>query len=363
MGEKTKQIKLPSGRWEIGSEFHWMGLPQAPFVPWPEPRTWYLLGRHAVASVLCSLPNVPRRFWVPGYFCHNVADCWRRLSQIVMYRDNPLWPEPDWSTLQPARDDIVLAVNYFGVRSGEPWQRWHEEHSCFLFEDHSHDPVSGWALHSRADYAFSSLRKTMPVPDGAILWSPRRHPLPRVVDEDLSGSALKLAAMIWKREYLEGRAAGGAKPLYRRWQRAGEDAFDRSTKISSASSYSRQYLASGMPLRWRHQRAANVQRLLRQREASFEAQPLFTSWPTDSVPMAVVFRFTSPIVRDSARKRLEEADIYCPVHWPAPAHCAPAIREMAATILSIPADHRYGNADMDRIARVLYSNRNVGGRH
>ena len=46
-----------------------------------------------------------------------------------------------------------------------------------------------------------------------------------------------------------------------------------------------------MPLRWRRQRAANVRRLLRQREASFEAQPLFTSWPTDSVPtVAAVFR-------------------------------------------------------------------------
>jgi len=340
-----------------------MGLPQAPFVPWPEPGTWYLLGRHAVAGMLCSLPAVPRCLWVPGYFCHDVVDSWRGLSQIAMYADDPRWPEPRWSTLQPARDDIVLAVNYFGIRSGEPWQHWHESRSCLLLEDHSHDPVSGWALNSRADYAFSSLRKTMPVPDGAILWSPRGHPLPEIADEDLSGSALKLAAMIWKHEYLEGRAVDVAKPLYRQWQRAGEDAFDSSTKISSVSPYSRQYLACGMPVRWRHQRAANVQRLLRQRKASVEAQPLFTSWPTDSVPLAAVFRFTSQIARDSTRKRLEDAGIYCPVHWPAPAHCDQAVREMAATSLTIPTDHRYGSTDMDRIARVLYNKRNVGARY
>lgn len=340
-----------------------MGLPQAPFVPWPEPGNWYLLGRHAVVGVLCSLPTVHRRLWLPGYFCHDVVNSWRELSEIVIYADDPRWPEPDWSTLQPARNDIVLAINYFGIRSGEPWQRWHEKHSCFLLEDHSHDPVSGWALHSRADYAFSSLRKIMPVPDGAILWSPRGHLLPSVVDEDLSGSALKLAAMIWKREYLEGGGTDATKPLYRAWQRAGEDVFDRSTKISSASPYSRQYLACGMPLKWRRQRAANVRRLLSQREASFEAQPLFTSWPSDSVPMAAVFRFPSQIARDSARKHLEEANIYCPVHWPAPAHCDPAVREMSATTLTIPTDHRYGNTDMDRIARVLYNNHNVEARH
>jgi hypothetical protein len=340
-----------------------MGLPQAPFVPWPEPGTLYLLGRHAVVAVLSSLPTPPRRLWLPDYFCHDVVGSWRGLAQIAMYADNPAWPEPDWSTLQPASDDIVLAINYFGIRSGEPWQRWHEKHSCCLVEDHSHDPVSGWALHSRADYGFSSLRKTIPVPDGAILWSPRGHPLPKVVDEDLSGSALKLAAMVWKREYLEGRAVDAAKPLYRQWQRAGEDAFDRSTKLSSVSPYSRQYLTCGMPLGWRRQRAANVRRLLRQREPSFEAQPLFTSWPTDSVPMAAVFRFTSKLARDSARKRLEESDIYCPVHWPAPAHCDPAVRDMADTILTIPTDHRYGKADMDRIASVLYKKRSVEARY
>ena len=87
-----------------------------------------------------------------------------------------------------AKNDVVLAVNYFGVRAGEPWQQWREKHACVLLEDHSHDPVSGWAQSSRADYAFSSLRKTMPVPDGAILWSPLGHPLPITADTEFPGA-------------------------------------------------------------------------------------------------------------------------------------------------------------------------------
>ena len=75
-----------------------------------------------------------------------------------------------------------------------------------------------------------------------------------------------------------------------------------------------------------------------------------------SVPLAAVFCFASQGARDLVRKRLEECKVYCPVHWPAPAHCDITVRELAATILTIPADHRYGNADMDRIAHILCNN-------
>jgi len=356
VGQTNEQSTSRSDRREIGSEFHWMGLPQAPFISWPEPAAWYLLGRHAVADLLRNLPAISRRLWVPNYFCHDVTEYWRDFAQIAMYVDDPRRPEPDWSTLQPAKNDVVLAVNFFGVRASQPWQHWREKHPCILLEDHSHDTVSGWAQCSRADYAFSSLRKTMPIPDGAILWSPLGHPLPIIVDVDFSGSALKLAAMIWKREYLEGRATSAAKAVYRQWQRAGEDAFDRSMKISSASPYSQQYLTCGMPVKWRRQRVANVRRLLQQVQVSFGAQPLFASWPSDSVPLAAVFCFASQMARDLVRKRLEECNVYCPVHWPAPPHCDVAVRELAATILTIPTDHRYRKVDMDRIARILCNN-------
>jgi hypothetical protein len=342
-------------RWEIGSEFQWTGLPQAPFVPLPEPATWFLLGRHAVVDLLRGVPSIARRLWVPGYFCHDVADYWRGFCPIAIYADDPRRQEPDWATLQPSKNDIVLAVNYFGFRSGEPWQQWRKRQACILLEDHSHDPVSVWAQHSQADYAFSSLRKTMPVPDGAILWSPQGHPLPQTTEEEFAGSALKLAAMIWKREYLEGRASPAVKSIYRQWQRAGEDALERSTKVFSATRFSRQYLAAGVPVRWRHRRELNVRRLLRQYQTSSRIHPVFVSWPPGSTPSGAVFRFDSPTSRDRTRKRLEAARIYCPIHWPAPSHCDQTVRELAATILTVPTDHRYGNVDMDRILRVLFA--------
>ena len=47
---------------------------------------------------------------------------------------------------------------------------WHREHpSIVLIEDHIHDPLSDWSQSSNADYAVASLRKTLPVPIGAML--------------------------------------------------------------------------------------------------------------------------------------------------------------------------------------------------
>jgi hypothetical protein len=337
----------------MGSEFHWMGLPPPPFVRWPEPAAWYLLGRHAVVDLLRNLPKGSRCLWVPDYFCHDIADYWRGFFQLATYVDNPVWSEPDWSTLRPASNDVVLAVNYFGVRGGDPWQHWRENNACVLLEDHSHDPVSGWARNSKADYAFSSLRKTMPVPDGAILWSPRGLPLPLTPAGDGSGSALKLAAMIWKYEYLEGRATAAAKSVYRKWQLFGEDAFQQSTVVSSVTPYSREYLAPGVPLKWRRQRAANVRRLIRQLRTWSAAKPLFHSWPSDSVPLGTVICLSSPEERDLVRKRLEDSNIYCPVHWPASTDTNPVVRKLAATILTIPADQRYRDRDIDKVVCIL----------
>jgi len=56
----------------------------------------------------------------------------------------------------------------------------------------------------------------------------------------------------------------------------------------------------------------------------------------------------------SASKRLTST---VPIQWPAPSYCDDDVRKLAATILTVPADHRYENADMDRIARAVKATR------
>lgn len=329
-----------------------MGLPSGARVPWPEPVSWFLLGRHAVVALLGSLSQVSRRLWVPSYFCFDVADYWKSFVEVITYEDDPRRPEPNWSTLHPNAQDVVVGVNYFGVRSGEPWHRWRAQHECVLIEDHSHDPASGWALRSNADYAFASLRKTLPVPDGGILWSPRRSALPVGGMGESAASALKLAAMLWKREYLDGRSSPEAKSIFLAWQHEGETAFEQCA-VSPATSLSQRYLCSGTPAEWREQRATNTRKLLSELSHSKQFAVLFSDWPADATPFGAVLEFPSQSERDAVRERLRLARVYCPIHWPAAPTTSPAARDLASRLLTIPTDQRYESRDMQKIAAIL----------
>jgi hypothetical protein len=248
---------------------------------------------------------------------------------------------------------MVLAVNYFGSRDGTSWQAWRQRNKCVLLEDHSHDPGGDWARNSTADYAFSSLRKTLPVPDGAILWSPRKLSLPpQVAQENWVGAGAKLGAMVLKSGFLKTGCELELKTGYRWLQREGERLLGI-RPICAISSFSREFLEDGIPSAWRERRAANVRRLLKRLAGWRAARPLFASWPENSAPLAAVFVFRSGGERDQYRMFLNNHNVYCPVHWPASKQANPQVRDLSARLLTIPADQRYSLKDIDRIVEIL----------
>ena len=67
--------------------------------------------------------------------------------------------------------DIILVCNHFGISEQSLFDSLIDSPSLII-EDHTHDPWSPWSFGSRASYCFSSLRKTLPLPDGSVIWSP-----------------------------------------------------------------------------------------------------------------------------------------------------------------------------------------------
>jgi hypothetical protein len=343
---------LATARWEVGGEFHLPVDSPGPYHRWPEGAIWFALGRHALQALLRRLSA--STLWLPDYFCHEVGQRWAEVADVELYEDDPRWPEPRWESLRPGRRDVVVAVNYFGVRSGDAWRAWRGRADCVLVEDHAHDPASEWATASQADYAFTSLRKTLPVPDGAILWSPRGRDLPDQPAGGADGSELKLAAMLLKGEYL----ANGDEELKERFRRLQLDGEERlaASAVAGASPATREALVSGVPLPWRAKRAENAARLIAGLHGWDAAEPLFTDWPADAAPLGAVFVFESGGERDRVREVLREAGVYCPVHWAdAAGSSSERVRELAERILTIPTDWRYSAADMARIATLLRS--------
>jgi hypothetical protein len=339
-------------RREMGSEFHWHGIFPPPLLPWPENSRWYLLARHALASILSALSDHQPKFWLPSYFCGEVSQFCRQCCDLREYRDDPRWPEPDWTTLAPAPHDVVLALNYFGIRDGLAWRDWRERNQCTLLEDHTHDPFSAWSQSSTADYAFASVRKTLPVPDGALLWSPLGLSIPeQPTESDWSGSAMKCAAMFRKAQYLQGHGGADEKEYFRSLQAQGENVM-RISRVSSVSPYSYALLCDGVPALWRRQRELNVHCLLARLGDLESAKLLFRNWPHGSVPFAVALIFSSRSERDGCQAHLIQNRVYCPVHWPCTTDQQHAL-ELSSRILSLPVDHRYGQEDMHRLADIL----------
>lgn len=342
--------------WEIGSEFHWLDFPEGPYISFPQNCNFLALARDAIVSIWNSEKKRHKnvKLFVPSYFCYEVIDYWNSVGiDVREYVDYPLRENPEWDTIECSPGDMILAVNYFGVRDGKGWRSWHEnKKKVILIEDHTHDPFSEWALKSSADYSFASLRKTMPITDGAILWSPLGHPLP---DEphniDWRGSSLKLASMIFKKEYLF-KGDEKIKEAFRSFQIEGDNLLSNTPELS-ITPWSKYQLSRGYPAKWRQKRERNVKLFWELFCKDSSCKPLFENWPTNHCPFNAILLLSSQEKRDQLHSRLIKKNIYTSIHWTLKSSFCTEALDMSRKILTVPVDQRYSEDDIEQLAYIM----------
>ncbi len=341
--------------WEHGSE---LVLPlslaggQSP-TPWGAAGNYYGSGRDALRDLLRHGATVHgwKRLRVPFYFCQHVAQSAALELPVVGYTDTPELKEPDERELDVARGDVVLVPNYFGQRTSRWRLRGLQAH---VIEDHTHDPWSEWAVDSTADFAIASLRKTLPLPAGGVLWSPSGRALPRqpsVTEERELASLRKFQAQSLKALYLRG--ASVPKQTFR------ELAVDAEAHIASGA-------ISGMPAGTRSLLDAlptESWRRTRERNHAFLLERLSTlGWSVlpgeaGSVPLSAVVVFPSPVQQSALRAQLVARNIYPAVLWPLEHSVIPDIpysaRSFASRMLSLACDARYREEDLQRLVKEL----------
>ncbi len=338
-------------RWEQGSELEWMQLdppepddPEQAFLRSVAPLR-FGSGRAALLGLLESIGRP--RIWLPSYFCEDVVVALSSAGlRVARYRDLPIEPLEDPDDAQPG--DAVLRVNGFGVRAARS-ARSLRERGCVVIEDHTHDPTGSWARGSNADWCVASLRKTLPLPDGALLWSPRGHQGPREPELVDRMDARKLAAMLLKRMYLDGHPIEKAE--FRALAIAGEAEIDRVAGFGGPSgpqgiSRLSAALIPCMPLVAR--RAARERNLAALAEALVGAPgiELFLGG------FAILVCDTAAR-RERLRLGLIERRIFPAVLWPQVAGAAEM--DLSERVLAIHADARYGPDDMQRVAASVRS--------
>lgn len=344
-------------RWEHGSDFHYLGT-QSKDTRTDLPDGLLLASGRDAMRCLLQHGHAERgwsRLWLPSYFCQDVVrsmESWG--GAVELYRDGPGEEGTGLASAALQSGDVVLLVNFFGLAAKAPALPALPD-GVVVVEDHTHDPWSDWARSSNADYCVASLRKTLPLPDGGILWSPRGHPLPAApplspIHE--ARAAERFAAMALKAYYL----AGGPldKDSFRRHYIRTEARIDEGP-VSAISPYAAELSHGIDAVQWREARRSNFD-VLSAELAGTHAVSLLPP-ASGTVPYMAQLRLRDAGERDRLRAGLIQERIYPAVLWPLKELVSGPVPEehleLSRRLLGIHCDGRYDADDMLRVAGVI----------
>jgi len=353
-------MEISLGHWEHGSEFHLCTEKGDTGPNLPQNSELYGSGRDALRSILRHGQQKIgwTTIWVPSYFCQKVIrDIQTEGLKILAYGDSPMDNESDWISLAASEPSAVLTLNPFGLRTrARPLGI--DRRLMSVIEDHTHDPWSPLARASTADFCIASLRKTIPIPDGGVLWSPRNLPLPicpAPTRERATASIKKLAGMAMKSLYLDG--ATEDKSLARVLMTEGEN--DIASGEVSGMPYSTQALLSGFnAAEWRRRRQDNFWRAASLIPSDSKLKVLTPKSPK-SVPFSIVLLLSTRMMRDGLRERLIESDVYPAVLWSLEDLAVEGVRiedvDFSQRLLTLHCDGRYTEKHMIQVAQIVNS--------
>lgn len=342
---------------EFGSDFHHISgfnnsvntlndfYPQA---------NYYADGRQALIHLYHS--QGWQRLWVPEYFCYDVIESLKEAGlNLLFYQDRPGY-HGDGNTLENIQrngcfrhTDAVLRVNYFGMRS-----RRRAEHLSVaaVVEDHTHDLIGDWAVHSTADWCIASLRKTLPIPEGGMLWSPKGLPLPEAPERSARNeeiAAIRWEAMKLKADYLAGDKI--EKAAFRAGLVNTEEYFDHAP-VCSLDNASQAYLESFNVREWYDRKRDNWNVLQGIRK---DGVHILKPEEGSGYPFSLLLLFDNIEDRDRVRKALIEHHVYPAILWNIPAPTDGEIFHFSRRMLSIHCDGRYSTDDILQLKSIIES--------
>jgi hypothetical protein len=287
--------------------------------------------------------------WVPDYFCYEVIETIKQQTgiEVVMYSDSPL-EEGKVEYLSFYEDDALLRMNFFGMREF----RSSKNIPVPVIEDHSHDPFSHWALYSDADWCISSIRKTLPLPEGGMMWSPKEHKLD--IDVTTSEENEKIASTRWEGMEMKARYLNGeevSKDVFRNIFIETEEWFN-SAEPALIDDRSRTCITKLFDLNlWLGAKRRNW--ALLSKLVNKEHCQVITAEHESCTMFSLILLMENSEWRDFVRKRLIDNCVYPAILWNVPSEASEASRDFSARMLSIHCDGRYTEKDVMQLADIL----------
>ena len=335
---------------EFGSDFNAVNYPKGDGIPLRYKQyVSYFSGRLALLD-LCRNFHY-ERIWIPSYYCGQSLEILNEYPiKIERYNCIPTDNPTSVISKMPLRSsDLLLRMNYFG------WYLFQDNDNipCDVIEDHTHSPFGPWAMNSNASWCFASLRKTFPIADGGILWSPQAKNLPNqsslhpTIENVLNR---RYNAMQMKTEYLSIGKEQKEKflPIFRET----EGIFDMA--IMSDISIPSKEIILGLNLEaWFESKNSNYYELV----SRLRLRNSYVVEPEKRIncvkPFSLVLMFSTNEAKENARRWLIDHQVYPAVLWPDVWKDDQRAVDFSHRMLSIHCDARYSTQDMGELADLL----------
>lgn len=323
---------------------------------------WTDTGRSALliaAQVILHRRGRPR-VWLPAFGCESISQPFRQAGfDLNYYSVSKTLTGDDMYPPEPEAGDSLLFIHYFGHRNWpmiEAAKRY-RQNGVWVIEDRVQASLTKQTeLHG--DFAVTSYRKALPVPDGATLLTaqpviPSEFGLNLAAPNESFVSARIIAKLL--------RACGATPEVYWPLVESSESLLTNLI-IPRHTSWLSQWMISRIDqndviakrrANWlslaKHLSSSGLERWIR---------PIFLALGADDIPLGL------PVLvadgrRQELRRFLAEREVFCPVHWPLDHlppddHFSPE-RILASSILTLPIDQRMAESHIERLVSLISS--------
>ena len=334
---------------EYGSDFHYI-QPDDSAVKifscfYPE-SVFYASGRLALIDLYKKMKW--NRIWVPDYFCYEVLGSLEQAGlNLEFYTDCPLFNEDNLMLSLPFKDgDVLFRVNYFGLRS----RRSNSSIPVPVVEDHTHDLIGDWARNSNADWCIASLRKTLPLAEGGVLWSPKGFKIPaspEVTEANEMLASRRWNAMRQKAMFLDDKVKD--KSDFRTELISTEEQFN-SMKVSALDAKTADYIERFDLNQWYLRKRENWSIL---KDIVTDAFRTLEPENPNCNPFSLTLLFNEEEQRNHYRQTLIKKNVYPAILWAIPSQKRSELKHFSGRMLSIHCDARYGINDMIKLRDII----------
>lgn len=332
---------------EIGSEF-W--LEREPAAVPQRDGCYVLSGRTAIDLIIQDIAKTRavRSVYVPAWGCDSMLAPFSHRNIRVDFYDVRFDGQIKCHTDNTDSTDFFYVTNYFGYENTLPIEivKKVKEKGAIILYDRTHSfLMDNDPYLELADYSFASIRKWMGVNGGAVVNGVKDCQLKPCPYLDCKEQAMRM-----KKAFIDGDTSIDKQTFLNLYGEFGhhlaKDYQNYEMDDLSYAMYKTEDFAT-----MRHKRRENAKYL----HEHLKGVRFLGELTDKTEPLFVPVFFDNTEQRNAVRKKLIEAQIYCPIHWPKPAQIPTdfAVNRIYDTELSLICDQRYTTEDMARIVAII----------